>query len=76
MVLEDFHGHDLIGAFLPALDHLAEGAAAQELEYLILRTQSGSELQSGRCTAAGYRGLGQQILSIEMRKYIVPEAKK
>ena len=36
MVLEDFHGHDLIGAFLPALDHLTEGAAAQEFEYLIL----------------------------------------
>ena len=36
MVLENLDGNDLIGAFLPALGHLAEGATAQELQYLIL----------------------------------------
>ena len=37
MVLEDLDGHDLVGALLPALDDLSEGAPAQELEHLVLR---------------------------------------
>ena len=36
MVLEDLDGNDLVGAFLPALGHLPEGAATQKLQYLIL----------------------------------------
>lgn len=34
MVFQDLDGHDLGGAALPALDHLAKGAAAQELKDL------------------------------------------
>ena len=35
VVLEDLDGHDVVGALLPALDDLAEGAPAQELEDLV-----------------------------------------
>ena len=35
MILEYLDGHDLVGALVPALDHLAEGAAAEELEHLV-----------------------------------------
>lgn len=34
VVLQDLDGHDLARALLPALDHLAEGAASQELQHL------------------------------------------
>lgn len=34
MVLQDLDGDDVVGAALPALDHLAECAAAEELEHL------------------------------------------
>lgn len=36
VVLEDLDGDNLVGALLPALDHLAEGAPSEELEHLIL----------------------------------------
>ena len=35
VVLEDLDGAYLVGAFLPALDHLAERAATEELEHLV-----------------------------------------
>lgn len=35
MIFENLDGHDLVGASLPALGNLAEGAAAEELQYLI-----------------------------------------
>lgn len=39
VILEDFDGDDVIGALLPALDHLAERAPPQELEHLVLSRQ-------------------------------------
>ena len=35
MVLQDFDGHNLIGAAFPALCHLPKGAAAKKLQHLI-----------------------------------------
>lgn len=35
MVLQDFYGHDLIRAPLPAFGHLPEGAAPQKLQHLV-----------------------------------------
>ena len=43
MVLQNFDGDDLIGSLLPALGHLAKGAAPQELEDLILVVEGGVE---------------------------------
>lgn len=34
MVLQDLDGHNLARALFPALDHLAKGAASQELQHL------------------------------------------
>lgn len=34
MILEDFYGDDVAGAFFPALDDLPKGAATEELENL------------------------------------------
>ena len=35
MVLEYLDGHDLVGPLVPALDHLAECATAEELQYFV-----------------------------------------
>lgn len=35
MVLQDFNGHYLICAPLPAFSHLTEGAASQKLKHLV-----------------------------------------
>ena len=43
MVLQDLNRHNLVGPLLPALGHLSEGAATQELEDLILVVEGGVE---------------------------------
>lgn len=39
MVLEDFDGDNVVGAALPAFDHLAECAASEELEHFVFGGQ-------------------------------------
>lgn len=43
MVLQDLDGHYLARALLPALDHLTEGSASQELQHLLKRTKKNRE---------------------------------
>lgn len=43
MVLQDLNRHNLVGPLFPALGHLAEGAAAEELEDLILVVEGAVE---------------------------------
>ena len=43
MVLQYLDSHNVVGALLPALGHLAEGAAAEEFQHLILVVQRGVE---------------------------------
>ena len=43
VVLEDLDGHDLVGAPLPALGHLAESPSAKKLQDLILVVEGGVE---------------------------------
>jgi len=36
VLLQDFDGHNVVGALLPALDHLAKRALAQKLQHFVL----------------------------------------
>lgn len=56
VVLEDLDGHDLVGALLPALDDLSEGAASEELEHLVLIAQRAEDLVLHQLVVAVGRG--------------------
>lgn len=53
MIFEDFDGDDLVRAFLPALDDLAERPATQELKDLVRRRQRVQHLEKDRIRKLG-----------------------